>query len=166
MIAKSWPAPQPVILVKRQLETAAPDRVRVIVDNEAAWENVGRFLAAQGYNIICTQEGDIRQITATRAPANKPEAATPQSVERNIPDAEATKILVLIPAAVVGAGDDMLGAKLMKNFFGTLPELGDSLWRIILLNGGVALAAEGSPVLTELQAGSERGRHFRLRSLP
>ena len=40
----------------------------------------------------------------------------------------------------------------MKNFLTTLPELGNTLWRIVLLNGGVTLATEGSPVLAELQA--------------
>jgi selenium metabolism protein YedF len=39
----------------------------------------------------------------------------------------------------------------MFNFLGTLPELGEALWRIILVNGGVKLAVTGSPVLEKLQ---------------
>ncbi len=45
----------------------------------------------------------------------------------------------------------------MQNFLRTLPEMGSTLWRIILLNGGVTLAAEGSPVLEPLQALEKAG---------
>ena len=51
------------------------------------------------------------------------------------------KTLVLITTETFGRGDDELGEKLMGNFLSTLPELGESLWRVILLNGGVKLAA-------------------------
>ncbi len=41
----------------------------------------------------------------------------------------------------------------MFNFLSTLPELGDSLWRIIMVNGAVKLATEGSKCLEKI-AGS------------
>ena len=49
-------------------------------------------------------------------------------------------------------GDDELGEKLMGNFLSTLPELGESLWRVILLNGGVKLAATPGKALDSLKA--------------
>jgi selenium metabolism protein YedF len=45
----------------------------------------------------------------------------------------------------------------MQNLISVLPELGDDLWRIILLNGGVKLAIEGSPVLERLQDLENKG---------
>ncbi len=67
------------------------------------------------------------------------------------------RTLVFIASPYVGTGDDVLGKKLMQNLISVLPELGDDLWRIILLNGGVKLAIEGSPVLERLQDLENKG---------
>ena len=40
----------------------------------------------------------------------------------------------------------------MGNFLATLSDLGDSLWRIILLNGGVKLAVKPGKALDSLKA--------------
>lgn len=40
----------------------------------------------------------------------------------------------------------------MGNFLSTLPELGESLWRVVLLNGGVKLAAVPGKALDSLKA--------------
>ena len=79
------------------------------------------------------------------------------SPDAGLPAAEDLRTLVMIIAPVFGSGDDELGGKLMKNFLSTLPEMGSALWRIVLLNGGVTLAAEGSPVLAQLQALEKSG---------
>ena len=57
----------------------------------------------------------------------------------------------------LGQGDDQLGAILMKSFFVSLQELQPAPRAILLLNGGVHLAVEGSPVLAGLQELSRRG---------
>ena len=67
------------------------------------------------------------------------------------------KTLVMIISPFFGAGDDGLGSRLMKNFLATLPELGDSLWRIVMLNGGVTLAVDDSPVIEELRRLEQAG---------
>ena len=51
-----------------------------------------------------------------------------------------------------GKTELLLGEKLMGNFLSTLPELGESLWRVILLNGGVKLAATPGKALDSLKA--------------
>ena len=53
-------------------------------------------------------------------------------------------------------GADELGAALMKNFLSTLTEMQD-LWRIVLLNGGVKLAATPGPCLDALKKLAESG---------
>ena len=53
----------------------------------------------------------------------------------------------------MGYGDDELGKKLMLNFLATLKEMGDDLWRLILVNNGVKFTIEGAdalPILKEL----------------
>ena len=61
------------------------------------------------------------------------------------------KTLVLVAADSLGKGDDELGRKIVVNFIRTIKEMGDDLWRLVLLNGGVKLAVEGSEVLPQLQ---------------
>jgi selenium metabolism protein YedF len=40
----------------------------------------------------------------------------------------------------------------MTSFINTLGEMGDDLWRLVLVNNGVKLTIEGSPVLETLRA--------------
>ena len=63
----------------------------------------------------------------------------------------AKKTLVLLATDSLGKGDDELGRKIVINFIRTMKEMGDDLWRLVLLNGGVKLAVEGSEVLPQLQ---------------
>lgn len=154
---QNLPCPQPVIRVKQQLEMSSPDSLSVIVDNEPALENVSRFLSARGYGVSCTRENGLMRVCAALDQSVHSGEAAPQPIKQQTTDQETAKILVMIISPVFGSGDDILGEKLMKNFLSTLPEMGDSLWRIVLLNGGVTLAAEGSPVLAELQALDAQG---------
>jgi hypothetical protein len=50
------------------------------------------------------------------------------------------KILVLVAADSLGKGKDELGRKIVINFIRTMKEMGDDLWRLVLLNSGVKLA--------------------------
>ena len=60
------------------------------------------------------------------------------------------KILVLIATDRMGIGDDELGKKLIISFIKTIKEMGDELWRLVLVNNGVKLTTDGSPVLEDL----------------
>jgi selenium metabolism protein YedF len=64
---------------------------------------------------------------------------------------DAKKTLVLLASDSLGKGDEELGRKIVVNFIRTIKEMGDDLWRLVLLNGGVKLAVEGSEVLPQLQ---------------
>jgi selenium metabolism protein YedF len=64
---------------------------------------------------------------------------------------DAKKTLVLLATDSLGQGDEELGRKIVINFIRTIKEMGDDLWRLVLLNGGVKLAVEGSEVLPQLQ---------------
>ena len=64
---------------------------------------------------------------------------------------DGNKTLVLLATDRLGKGDDELGGKIVINFIKTMKEMGDDLWRLVLLNGGVKLAVEGSEALPQLQ---------------
>lgn len=148
--------PQPVIQIKRLLETETPQAISVLVDNEPALENVTRFLASRGYAVTSLQEDGQWRVTGASGarPAPAPAEAGPPPAA---PASEEARTLVMIISPFFGSGDDGLGSRLMKNFLATLPEMGDSLWRIVMLNGGVTLAAGDSPVLEDLRRLEQNG---------
>ena len=150
------PCPQPVLQCKQCLDNENPAELAVLVDNEAARENVSRFLGTRGYGVAVERQGDLWRVVGTSAggaaPAGDAAACacapmTPADMARL-----ESKVVAFITTDVLGRGDDELGGKLMFNFLATLPELGNELWRIVLVNGGVRLAVTGSPVLEKLQA--------------
>ncbi len=141
--------PEPVLRCKQCLEGDRPQTLTVTVDNGAARENVTRFLTMQGYGVTAREADGLFILTTTQgqapaAPSPSPAPATGSEKPK--------KTVVFITADSIGRGDATLGARLMVNFCATLPELGPSLWRIIMVNSGVKLAASGSPVLESLKA--------------
>ena len=153
------PCPNPVLRCKRLLDEQTPQKVEVIVDNEAAMDNVRRYLSSKGMHIEDTRkDGTLWTITASSqapqaneassgaAPANQTAQAGPEACPVCAP-----KILVFLTADTIGQGDETLGARLMGNFLNTLPELGDALWRIIMVNGAVKLATAANPAIEALK---------------
>ncbi|MCT4534863.1 sulfurtransferase-like selenium metabolism protein YedF [Halodesulfovibrio sp.] len=143
----SLSCPQPVIQCKNLIEQEAPSVFTILVDNDAAKDNVVRFLSSKGYSAKSDQIDGGWRILATASDAQPCEILTDEELS-----SVDSSICVFITSATVGTGDDVLGAKLMKNFLATLPELGKSLWRIVMVNGAVTLAVEDSHVLEELKA--------------
>ncbi len=148
--------PEPVMQCKQAIEADHPEFIAIVVDNDAAKENVTRFLGSHGYAVTVSGEAGNWTISGARDALATP----PQDCDVMDPAALANvgqKILVFLPAATMGSGDDGLGAKLMAAFLKTLPEMGNDLWRIVLVNGGVQLSTGDSPVLESLQALEQAG---------
>jgi selenium metabolism protein YedF len=147
------PCPNPVLRCKRLLDEQTPQKVEVIVDNEAAMDNVSRYLSSKGMRIDDTRkDGTLWTIKASQADApGLPPAAQASQKGAEPKQVGAHKILVFLTSDTVGQGDDTLGARLMGNFLNTLPELGDALWRIIMVNGAVKLATAASPAIEALK---------------
>lgn len=142
--------PGPVLRCLECIEKEAPLAVKVIVDDPGALENVARLLAGKGFAVSRTQNMGEWTICASRDAAMPAAAPTPTQAPQG-------KTVVFITAESIGAGSDELGGKLMLSFLATLPELGQSLWRVVLVNGGVRLACEGHPCLEKLQALAKGG---------
>jgi selenium metabolism protein YedF len=137
---KGMNCPLPVIETKRLVESRKVPELNVVLDNGPSRENVTRYLESQGYCVsVESDQGDTAVLHATKA-----EGAEAISVETG------KKVLVLIDGATVGRGDDLLGAVLMKSFLHTLKEIEPRPWRLIFINAGVKLAAEGSDLLNVL----------------
>lgn len=137
--------PQPVVRCRETLKNDSPEKIEVIVDNLAAVENVSRFLTSNGYEPATEKTGDNEWHVKAFKKAKQAQTASAQNADKG-------KTLILITTETLGRGDDELGSKLMANFLGSLPELGSSLWRIILLNGAVKMAAFPGPCLENLKS--------------
>lgn len=155
--------PQPVIRCRTAVEGGAV-ALEVVVDNVPARENVQRFLQSRGYisNVI-QENSQCWRITAA-LPAGEAQAAAgkglsagaapvvaPHTAECGAEEGPGAKTLVLLTTEALGRGDETLGTRLMESFLATLPELGPRLWRLVLVNGGVQLAARPGPALESLQ---------------
>jgi len=144
--ARGLACPAPVLQSKSAIEAEQLNTVRVVVDNQAAQQNVKRFLESRGFEIALEKDTDGYYVIGRcdETPLTEPEAA---------PAAEAgqTKIMVMIATDRLGYGDDELGLKLMTNFIRTLKEMGPDLWRLVFVNNGVKLAIQNSEVIPDLK---------------
>ena len=141
--------PAPVLLVKDAVERKSLAALTVLVDNEPSRENVTRFLQSQKFSVAQIQEDQIYRLQAHRKEPSRIEK--PVMVDDDEKKILPKKILVLIAADQFGAGDELLGRKLLVNYLKTIKEMGDELWQLVFLNGGVRLTTASSPVLKELQ---------------
>ncbi|HMK52472.1 MAG TPA: sulfurtransferase-like selenium metabolism protein YedF [Thermodesulfobacteriota bacterium] len=142
--------PQPVVTTKKALEQLREGEMIVIVDNASSCNNVERFVLSQGCSVKIKEAGEDYYIHIHRVVGEDQGKATQ-------PDLKAKKVVVYINSQLLGGGDEALGSFLMKAFLKTLLDLENQPSRLILVNSGVQLAAEGSKVLESLQMLSERG---------
>lgn len=145
--------PAPVLQTKETLEKEHPDLIKITVDNEAAKQNVSRFLESQKFEIIVEKDGKDFHVIGK----GDGQGSVPASSEIEAPDTDKKKIMVMVATNHMGRGDDELGAKLMVNFLKTLKEMGDELWRLVLVNNGVKLTIDDSQVLPDLKELEESG---------
>jgi len=131
------------------LAAESPERVEVLVDNEAASQNVSRFLNSQGYRAEVERRGSdylVRGVRDAQMPVSSGEPVEAYSCATG-----GRRILVFVTADHIGRGDEALGRGLMKNFLLTLKEMGGELWRLIFVNSGVKLCVRGSESLEALR---------------
>jgi selenium metabolism protein YedF len=152
--ATGMSCPGPLLLTKNVIDEDSPGKIKVSVDNEAAAENVGRFLSSNHYTVSRKEENDqFIVIGELSEPGIAQEKQTAElfSALPNEKKAAEKKIMVIISSTCMGHGDDELGTKLIHNFIRTLNEMGNELWRLVFINSGVKLTIEGAQTLSEIQ---------------
>jgi len=143
--------PAPVLKTKELIEQEKPENLIVIVDNEAARQNVTRFMEYQGFNVSASEEGTDFHVTGHAGEGAEPVVKPEKSIES---EELKQKIMVMVGTDRMGHGDDELGLKLMVSFLKTLKEMGEDLWRLVFVNNGVKMTISDSevlPVLEELE---------------
>jgi selenium metabolism protein YedF len=139
--------PQPVVETKKALERMSSGELSVLVTGTAARDNVRRLAESQKCTVRVEGRGaDVYALTISK-----------QASEMSTAEAPQRRVVVFINAAVLGRGDDELGQVLMKSFTFALAESMSKPASIVLMNGGVQLASEGSAVLDSLRRLADSG---------
>jgi selenium metabolism protein YedF len=144
--------PAPVLQTKQLLEANALSQVRILVDNDAAVENVSRFLSFHGFEVSVDSNGISSAVEGIKEAADAKiieSAPAPQNAETG---GSSQKIMIMISSTQMGREDQELGEKLMVSYIKTLKEMGEDLWQLVFVNHGVKLATNDSAVLKEIQA--------------
>jgi selenium metabolism protein YedF len=142
--------PQPVVTTKQSLDQLKEGELIVIVDNPSSCGNVERFAQSQGCSVEVEKKGKDFYLHIQKVNAEGEEKRAHQ-------EGMAKKVVVYINSDLLGVGDEALGSFLMKAFLKTLLDLEKKPDRLILINGGVRLASEGSQVIDTLKTLSEKG---------
>lgn len=143
--------PMPVIRTKEALEGGESQEFVVVVDNDAARDNVSRFAQSRGCTVAVAQAGNCYHLTI-QPPAGQlgegclfPGAASPPPTT-----------VVVFASDRMGEGDPELGAILMRAFCATIVQL-PAPQKLLFYNRGVFLTLNDSPVLSELKGLEEMG---------
>ena len=154
--ARKLSCPAPVLAAKEAVEREHPEIIQVLVDNDAAIQNVARFLKSQAYQIDVQADGPDFRVTGTTDGKTVPE----KEIKTVSGDSETEKIMVMIATDRMGYGDDELGLKLMISFVKTLKEMGSDLWQLVFVNNGVKLTITESEVLDDIKELADSGVHI------
>ncbi len=149
--ARKLNCPQPLILTKSALE-GNENKVKTIVDNVTAKENILKFCKKMNYIATVTSIGADLEIVVSKS--NKNNESNNRGLDLNF---EIEKIVnrndgvgYLIGTNMLGKGAEDLGKLLMKGFIYTLSQTKPYPKFIIFLNSGVEIACENSDSLDDL----------------
>jgi selenium metabolism protein YedF len=147
--ARGLSCPQPVVLAKQALESNK--KVKVIVDNETALENVKRLGNKLGCDVKVEKRKDrTYEINLTL------KAGTTFTKEEFMPSCSTTPAIsgpfvIVFAEDKMGRGNDELGTVLIKAFMHTLAGQAQKPDVMIFYNTGVKLTVQGSEVLEDLK---------------
>ncbi len=145
--------PKPVILTKQALEKTKDSIVISIVDNKIARDNIIRL--AEGMKL----KTEVREVEGNfQISIDNTAGAYYEATEQVLGGQDlSSDYVLLLRGATLGRGSDELGAMLMKSLLFTVANHDTPPKAVFMLNSGVQLACQGSPVLESLQALADKG---------
>ena len=144
--ARGLSCPQPVIDTRKALKTR-PDRIiEVLVDNDAAVENVSRTARSLDCEVgLESLDGGAFCLRIKKPDGFEAEPSTKGDEEVSscylVP-----KIVVLLASDKIGTGDDALGKKLMNVFADVAGQFSPRPTTIAFVNSGINLVMKDSEV--------------------
>jgi selenium metabolism protein YedF len=141
--ARGLKCPEPTIQTGRALKDY--DEIMVIVDDEAAVQNISTGVKKRGYEVQMERKGKDFYLHIQRGD-EKVEDSTPS---RNT--------VVLFTSDRIGRGDSELGRILTGALLYSFVEVEPKPQIIIFMNSGIKLVIEGSSVLDDLSKLADEG---------
>ncbi|MGL4656194.1 MAG: sulfurtransferase-like selenium metabolism protein YedF [Sarcina sp.] len=142
---KGLVCPMPVINAKKYFESIEMGSAKILVDNEVAKNNLEKFANSNGFK--CSVEAGENEFILVM---EKERVALVKELDKD-------EFSILIGSDKLGNGNDDLGATLMKGYIYALSESEKLPRKIMFLNAGVKLVAEGSSVLESLDNLKRKG---------
>lgn len=152
--ARGEQCPIPVVKATKALNEMNGGILDVHVDNAIAVQNLQRMASGRGLEANSKQQAEDHYIVTIAAgesncsDASKDCSCTPMVFGDTV---------VAIDTNAMGRGSDELGATLLKGFVYAVSQLPELPKTIIMYNGGVQLAVEGSDSLQDLQEMERQG---------
>ncbi len=144
--------PEPVLRAKNALEQKPGNTLKIVVDNQAARDNVMRFLRSKGLDPQLEEEQSLYFITAVNQVSENQPLKKDSGLNRSFENLDLQERPALfISTDQLGTGSSELGHLLMRNFIYTLTKQDDPPGALIFMNAGVKLCIAQSPVLEELK---------------
>jgi tRNA 2-thiouridine synthesizing protein A len=143
--------PLPVIRTKEALEAGESQEFIVVVDHDAARDNVSRFAQSRGCTVSVAAAGNCYHLTI-RPPAGQPGETCGFPAAAPAP----RTTVVVFASDCMGEGDPELGVILMRAFCQTVVQL-PAPQKLLFYNRGIFLTLDDSAVLTELKGLEETG---------
>ncbi len=158
--ARGLLCPGPVIQTKKLFDEGKLTHFSVIVDNEAAKENVCRFARNRGAAVESVRtEGNSFTITIVFEDPSANYVEKEELIPCPLPN-QANILsgnVVYIGSNTMGRGDDSLGAQLIRGFLRTIIDSAPLPWRVILINSGVMLSSVDPEAVEALHVMEEKG---------
>jgi selenium metabolism protein YedF len=163
--AKGLACPQPVILCRKALTEGDLDEIELVVDNEAARQNVIRFLKFIGAaEPVVASRGPVHAISAlvTQAMRDKARGGTPAAARGEESQGASSERqfagkTIFLSSDQIGRGEEELGRLLVRGLLHTLGELDLPPRTLVLMNAGVRLATEREETIELLKRIESRG---------
>ena len=140
--------PRPVVQTRQMMLAQPTNHLTVLVDDDAARDNVARLAKSLGYRVSIEQTENNFEIGLI--PGEAPEKAAARVTSSG-------PTIIFIGSDQMGSGDAKLGQILMKNFIFTLIESDTTPDAIYFVNSGVKLTTGGSDVVEPLEELANHG---------
>ena len=148
--------PQPLIMTRAAIkESAAGERIEVYTDNEMACINIVNYLSELDIAPVVTECKSYRIMSFDNNGVTPGNETMSCPAEAKVPVDECR--VVVLKSNVMGAGDNELGALLLRSYLNTLTAMETQPLYIVAYNSGVKCAIKGSDTAAALSALVEKG---------
>lgn len=147
--ARGKACPQPVLMMKAELEKIKEGVVSILVDNRGSSINVKNFCESNGCTVTVTEKDGCWQIDAAKGYTC--DVVEQQNAKKDL------NIVVFISGECVGSEEPELGKMLMNGFVGNLKNLEPKVSTVIMVNNGVKLATLNETTAAALKELADTG---------